>query len=105
MCRYKFSYIGEWHDITSKTQANLSCGRKSSKDNWTGKYERIEASFRQSSISYEQLGNKLSITSKDKWMGEYETDVWKQAFNRTTFPMTVIGYEASFQQRNISSNL
>ena len=50
-----------------------------------GEYDTIEASFRQSNISYEQLGNKPSKASKDNWMGEYETSI-----------------EKSFQQNNIS---
>ena len=52
---------------------------------WMGEYETIEASFRQRNISYEQLGNMLSKTSKDSWMGEYETNM-----------------ETSFRQNNIS---
>ena len=50
-----------------------------------GEYERTEASFRQSNISYEQLENKLSKASKDEWMDDYETNM-----------------ERSFQQNNIS---
>ena len=68
----------------AKPRQTLAAGGNLSKINGWVNMRQKEASFRQSDISYEQLGNELSKASKDNWMGEFETNM-----------------ETSFRQNNI----